>query len=336
MCCLLLFFFLSFFQFFNLHVEQLLFPFVHHQVYGDSLWILIPHSDRVKLAAAVEELVITRAKWIKREEGRAPTQMQHDAACLARIPFFSKCLFPPLSLLTKHGVRFYRVSLTAGQVLMAHGGFAHYGFSTSSGETLSLASNLFTQEWFKQGGPEFMVQYFEWVQQLVEAEEQAGGREGFEAVLGKYGITTMQLANALNICPPSYTCSLLHGVIMDLQCHLEDKSRCVGGPYALDPKETEEVLTRLTRSHTLLHQVRPFLREYYLDPDSELFQVCDCKGIEEEQEQQEERDSNSESPSRHSLDESGGSSNCPSSRRSSYADTHSHQENEEDSMILSD
>jgi len=195
---------------------------------------------------------------------------------LSRIAFFSKSLFPPLSLLKKHDVQHYCVTLTSGQVLIAHGGFAHYGFSTTAGETLSLASNLFTQEWLKEGGPQFLVEYGVWVQHLATLEDEVGGRAEFEQLLSSHGLTLDQLANALNVCPPAYTCQLLHALKVELQDHLQHPDRCVCGPYALTKEEATSVLQLVGEAHHLLHAARPFLERYYVDPSSEYCQVCCC------------------------------------------------------------
>jgi len=273
------------YQFFNLHVEQMLFPFLHHQIYGDSLWVLIPLSERDKLATAINELVTTRAAWLSslHEHQRHDTESDRlsissasiNTMLLSRIAFYSKSLFPPLSLLQKHDVQYYCVTLTSGQVLLAHGGFAHYGFSTTAGETLSLASNLFTQEWLTEGGPQFLVDYGVWVQQLAALEDEVGRAE-FEELLSSHGLTLDQLANALNVCPPAYTCQLLRALKAELQDHLHHPERCVCGPHTLTSQEATSVFQLLLEAHHLLHTARPFLERYYVDPSSEYFQVCSC------------------------------------------------------------
>ncbi len=42
--------------------------------------------------------------------------------------------------------------LHAGDTLTAPGGFAHFGFSTSPGKTVSIAANSATDRWLKEGG----------------------------------------------------------------------------------------------------------------------------------------------------------------------------------------
>jgi hypothetical protein len=83
--------------------------------------------------------------------------------------------------------------LKAGQVLIAHGGFAHYGFSTAKSETHSLASNMVTEDWFRTGGPQFLVRYYDWVKTLQQIKD-------LDKHLQEHGLTTEHLANALNQC----------------------------------------------------------------------------------------------------------------------------------------
>jgi hypothetical protein len=254
------------------HIEQMLFPFVHHELCGESLWILVPHAERRKLEAVVQEMVATRAAWLQRRGIVKKLPPAAAIALLSPIPFYSKNLFPPLSLLAKHQARYYRVTLKAGQVLMAHGGFAHFGFSTEKGETHSLASNMMTEHWLRAGGPEFLVRYFEWVLKL-----QAMPNGALDQELHACGLTHDQLANALNLCPPNFSCSLLRGMKSDLQRHIQGGSkRCIAAYTTLDIGNAQKAVALLERALQLLHEVRPLLEAYYVDPGSEQFQVCNC------------------------------------------------------------
>jgi hypothetical protein len=127
---------------------------------------------------------------------------QRPGSSLASILLYSKTLFPPLSLLKKYGIQHHTVTLRAGQVLIAHGGFAHYGFSTAAGETHSFASNFMTEQWLLTGGPEFVVDFFTWVKEMQQ-------RNVTLAQMEESGISANQMAIALNTWPAAYTCSLL-------------------------------------------------------------------------------------------------------------------------------
>src|SRR4051812_1229741 len=82
------------------------------------------------MSAVIKEMTIVRARWLRRQvqgiaaddtDEEATPMEDADAAtgCLARVSLYAKNLFPPPSLLSKHGVQYYRVSLAGGQVLMA-------------------------------------------------------------------------------------------------------------------------------------------------------------------------------------------------------------------------
>src|SRR3954453_22405455 len=103
----------------------MLFPFVHQQQCGESLWIVIPYSERDKLYRLVYEMVSARAAWLARQSKKskhqgktrpvlAPSLPAVETATISRILLFSKNLFPPLSLLAKHEIQFYRIPLKAG------------------------------------------------------------------------------------------------------------------------------------------------------------------------------------------------------------------------------
>jgi len=108
------------------HLEQMLFPFIHHQMCGESLWTVIPYSERDKLYQLVQEMATAHASWLARQKtkkgsGKAQTKAHSptptaaaDVAPLSRILLFSKNLFPPLSLLDKHDIQYYRIPLKAG------------------------------------------------------------------------------------------------------------------------------------------------------------------------------------------------------------------------------
>jgi hypothetical protein len=45
------------FKWFNAHIEQLLLPFVHHQVEGESYWVLVPYDQLDRFVNVIEEIV---------------------------------------------------------------------------------------------------------------------------------------------------------------------------------------------------------------------------------------------------------------------------------------
>ena len=163
-------------------------------------------------------MAFTQVEWRRRRKqchkGDDIGHPEH-ARVLSRVLRDSKSLFPPPSLLENHRICYH---LKAGQILIAHGGFAHYGFSTDAGETHSFACNIMTEQWLLSGGPEFVGGFFEWILQLHEIPEKQLSRH-----LAALGMEN-QLVNALNLCPPAYTCSLLDDLRKALEKHVSSTS----------------------------------------------------------------------------------------------------------------
>lgn len=266
------------FKFFNLHVEQLHLPFVHHQLCGESMWIIIPHSERTKLQDVVREMARVQYEWQQSQSGaKANVALsEEELDILSEVLFYSKSLFPPLSLLQKYGVTYRRVVLKAGQVFVAHGGYAHFGFSTDPGETHSLACNIMTENWLVSGGPEFVLDYFEWVSQLAEMKNVEAGLEAM-------GITTAHLANALNTCPHGFTCAMFKALQKDLEGFRLRSNGCTEHvfSYSLNHFAVETALISIHFALAVLHKpsVRGFLDRYFevkKKPQIEFSQMCDC------------------------------------------------------------
>ncbi len=265
---------------FNAHVEQWLLPFVHHQVCGQSVWIIVAQRDREKMLAVANEMAMVR---VRKGGGSSDT-----AALVSPTLFYSKSLFPPLSLLAKYGVRYRRVVLDAGQMLLAHGGCVHYGFSTQAGETYSFACNVLDEHWLVSGGPEFVLQFLEWVMDLSELRP-----EQLQHQLTLYGLDKRHVRAALNTCPPAYTCCLLKAIRTDLQAHLawqaDPTAPAPRVRYIVSSVDVRLALGNLDDALSVLHQ--PSVRQLYLrfyttkaDPCSH---VCKCD--EKEQEPQAEQ-----------------------------------------------
>ena len=278
------------FQFFNLHVEQWLLPFVHHQVSGESTWILIPHSERHKLRGVVQKMARVRREVTSNERGhKVASASISSLATIAPVLLYSKSLLPPLSLLHAYGIQFHRLQLRAGQVLVAHGGFAHYGFSTGAGETHAFACNIMSEEWLISGGPEFVIQFFEWVLDLSDLSPQEIVDE-----LTACGLQEHHLANALNTCPPAYSCTLLRALRDDLQRYQgsirEGSSGGGGGEYEGPParghytltiQQSQKALATLDTALDVLHHsdVRAFLQRVFVDAEDDQTQICTCQAL---------------------------------------------------------
>lgn len=281
------------FQFFNLHIEQLLLPFVHHQLSGESTWILIPHDERHKLRVLIQEMARTQVAWLRRSQaqqtnnegttiGEGPATNEHDINLLSDTLLYSKSLFPPLSLLSKHSIRHHRVQLNAGQVLVAHGGFAHCGFSTGAGETHAFACNIMTEQWLVSGGPQFVLHYLEWIWQL----SQDVPAEAIDQALAAMGLSLHHLGNAFNACPPAYTCDLLTALQADLRWYVNNHgpSTASAAPryqYTITIPQAQAALSAIHACLVLLHraEVRVLLRKYYVVQGDAHLQLCKCASV---------------------------------------------------------
>jgi hypothetical protein len=198
------------FQFFGLHVEQLSLPYVHHQLFGQSHWIIIPHRERDKLVGVIREM----AQRLCVKKKKVTVQPLHARLLLHA----SRRFMPPIALLEKHSVQRYEVTLEAGQMLIAHGGFAHYGFSTCAGETVSVARNLFTANFLIDGGLQFVMLFYTDILQLSK-EAVITSDDGRTFCWSHDVIGWEDLCQALNRCPQGYTCAVLRGLAENISTH---------------------------------------------------------------------------------------------------------------------
>jgi len=140
----------------------MLFPFVHHQLEGETSWIVIPYRELSKLYDLAAEMYGLLYGVTADSEAKA-----EECALMGRALLYSKQLFPPLSLLQKQNIHFHTITLRAGQVLTAGGCDAHFGFSTCAGQTVSVATNTATSRWLQHGLP-FVRDHFQWLLQLEQ------------------------------------------------------------------------------------------------------------------------------------------------------------------------
>jgi SAM-dependent methyltransferase len=181
--------------------------------------------------------------------------------------------------LVKHGIRYRRVVLEAGQMLLAHGGCAHYGFSTQAGETYSFACNVLDEHWLVSGGPEFVLEFLEWVMDLAELPS-----DKLQQQLAAYALDEHSLRAALNTCPPAYTCCLLKAIRADLQMYVAWEANPVAAPaphvrYTLSPDDVRDALANLGDALAVLHRpsVRQLYQRFYVSKADPSCHVCECK-----------------------------------------------------------
>ena len=265
-------------QIFNVHIEQMLFPFVHHQLEGESLWVIVPFSQLPKLFQLGAELY---AKLYK------PSGTSHgELLTLGRAFVLSKQLFLSPAILRDRGIDFVEQYLHAGEVLSAHGGCAHFGFSTRSSATVSVASNSCTDLWLGDGLP-YLLDHFNFLarlQTLWDSRNEANRRQALGSppqttVPGTQLKSTNDLVHkAINNCPPNYVCAFLRGLHADLvllNSDLKELAVCEY-PTLISRDEINKHLKIITDVLTQLHtrKMRAFLHAHA----SEGCRCPDCTG----------------------------------------------------------
>jgi hypothetical protein len=216
------------FQFFNLHIEQMIFTFVHHQLEGESVWFLIPFNQLDKLYELAAEMYRVVYRMTAESLKLSEDEFQRHCLIMGRALLYSKQLWPPLSLLQKHGIEYSRIVLRAGQVLTAAGDCAHFGFSTHPGQTVSVASNMATERWLKRGLP-FLIDFFTWLGELdkIVAQQQAAWvppplppPPPSRTVAHQLKSPLELAAKSTYLCPINFACSFVRGLYADMDAML--------------------------------------------------------------------------------------------------------------------
>jgi len=252
------------FQFFNLHVEQLLFTFVHQQLTGSSEWIILAPGQMDKLHQLAAQFF--GAIWPDQAEAQQE---------LAPVLLMSKSIFPSLLLLRQHKIRFTRRTLSAGQVLIARGDCAHFGFSTACGNTVSFACNVVTEDNLASSfaGLRSHFSYLAQLQQLLAPHSLDPTATACKAwmqlpALQRLLSPAQLMRKLLSFAPPNFTCGWLRGVLADLRL-LQRSPRGALRPVghypvleeraaAGDTKELDSLIRDGQWALDALHQLRPF------------------------------------------------------------------------------
>jgi hypothetical protein len=223
------------FQFFNLHVEQMLFPFIHHQLEGTSHWFILPHTELDKLHKLAADV------FCKLYPAAAGMLTEDEQKIMGRALLYSKQLFPSREMLRKHEIAFRELDLTAGQVLMAFGGCAHFGMSTSLGQTVAVATNFATADWIERGLP-FVLEHFQYLHKLHAVVGKLR-RDEFDRTADAQQLMRLEEMELKShvVCPPNVSCGLARWIAADMQTlNLEDpEQREAVGEYA-DAADTPE------------------------------------------------------------------------------------------------
>lgn len=273
------------FAHFNLHTEQECLCFYHHQLQGDTTWIVIDPADHDKLLLAIRELVRLQNPKIKSEE---------DEILMAQLFILAKNSFPSLELLRKHGVHHEVIEVHGQKILIGRGDLGHCGFGTGQGETIAFACNILSSEWLEWGGPQRIKEHFDWVKKLAMRVDAMGIGQldqlmhscsiGLQAETSRraalksdIGEARAALALAINHCPPNHSCSLLKGLLEDLRLGQD----CKGTYHAWINEENHlnETIDHLESALHSLHECDAFMRVYYQNNDDplETYQCCTCR-----------------------------------------------------------
>ena len=250
---------------FNLHIEQMLFSFNHHQLEGESLWVIVPYDQLPKLYKLAGQIY---AKVYS-----CKLKSEQELITMGRCMVLSKQLFLSPAILTAHGITFAEKRLGANEVLSAHGGCAHFGFSTKPGKTVSVATNSCTDMWLSQGLA-YLRSHFDYLESLCKLRLLKFGspRNVAEIKKGQHTelLTPDQLKScSINNCPINFTCALLHGLYADLNllsCGANDAAELTVCSYPT--VVLEEVPRMLELVKALLIQIhQPMLRQFIQDHD---------------------------------------------------------------------
>ena len=263
------------FQFFNLHIEQMIFSFIHHQLRGESVWFLIPFSqlDKLYQLAAKVYCKIYHVDW-------ATLSAQHRTTA-GKLLVYGKQWWPAPSSLKQAGITFHTVRLKAGQILTADGDYAHFGFSSGAGETISVAANTATDRWLERGLP-FLIGFFSWVGELkkfvaLQAQPNQPPQPS-EPSIHKLKSLRDLAAKSLNLCPSNFACSFMRGLRADLKRLASEQGNGQGAlcdypnltrPDPMNPEGEKVVDQELALKYAnqckqiiqLIHQHRTYLKE---------------------------------------------------------------------------
>ena len=188
--------------FFPLHDEQLSMHFTHHQLQGESFWIILALDQRKKIEAMVMSLLQ------KETEACDAEGTSKFKKAMAMIHYHGKGLMPSLELLDEHRIKHHCVLLRQGEVITGRG--PHFGMSVGQATTTSLATNQLDHLWLLGGGLDRCERALHWLDTLATASE-----EQFDAWMEAYHISPDTLTKALNQHPPDFFCAVLEALAAD-------------------------------------------------------------------------------------------------------------------------
>jgi hypothetical protein len=271
---------------FNGHFEHLALPFVHHQLTGSSQWVLVSHKFNDALCELAADLFQTYYQ-------PPPNCEAKDLHTLGQVLLYGGVLYPPEELLNAYHVAHQKVNLVEGDILAAMGDCFHFGISTSSEPTFSVAINLMTDEWLPRG-LSFIAQFLDFVERSKKLLPRGKDIDSFGPDEGLFAAPALPppslhavLQLALKRCPFNVTCGLLRHLIIEFGRLLRgrptvcDYPTLVGDCSPPQPSEPQkEGLKRLQgECQQLLHRLHSctgYVRTIVGKKDAML---CLCTGV---------------------------------------------------------
>ena len=278
------------FAFFAAHVEQSCFLFIHLQVEGQTVWIIVaPTTENlIRLDKVFAALATLRA------HRSSVTLSEAEALAFGRCWFKAKLLSLTPNMLTDFKVEFEFVELHGRTLLVGCGRMPHFGFSTAGGAVIAHAVNAIDEEWLAEG-PGSITRHFEWVAKMQALSEQppvlaasasasasqpAHKKQKIAAsrlaqLMDQLGLSEYSLGLALNMVPPNHTCALLKGVLADLR-NSGEGSR-IRNP-ARASQQRKSLIHSIDAALKMLHKTRAFILELRdsLGNKHANFDCCSC------------------------------------------------------------
>lgn len=255
--------------FFPMHGEQLNLTFTHHQLSGDTLWIVLKPGQHEKLRELAYRMALARRLMLRKgatlDEGKLSSAQKQVLRDVAWVLFRAKMLVPPLSLLRELDIEWRAEFVQAGRVITGDGDAVHFGLSISDAETVSFATNQLDLDYLERG-PDEVLRHFGWVERLQKLHTAGELRKWLDLL----HVDDDFLRLALNHAPPGLTCMLFTALQRDLTSATSQHR--AGEKHSYSDAYTKEHLTRLHAKGGVcdsivakLHACKSLLQAHYED-----------------------------------------------------------------------
>ena len=255
--------------FFPMHGEQLNLTFTHHQLSGDTLWIILQPGQHDKLRELAYRIALARRLMLRKgvalDESKLSAAQKQALRDVAWVLFRAKMLVPPLSLLRELDIEWRAEFVQAGRVITGDGDAVHFGLSISDAETVSFATNQLDLDYLERG-PDEVLRHMGWVERMQKLHTAGELRKWLDLLR----IEDDWLRLSLNHAPPGLTCTLFTALKRDLTSATSQHRE--GEKHSYSDAYSKEHLTRLhakggvcERILAKLHACKPLLQAHYED-----------------------------------------------------------------------